>query len=81
MKEHTPVEHIFALVCAFQMFAGIAHIHGRGIMDRDMSPDNLVVDTSTVRLKIIDFGFAKVATWNLESLPYLTERPYRAHNA
>ena len=81
MKEHTPVEHIFALVYAFQMFAGLAHIHGRGVMHRDMSPDNLVVDPSTGKLKIIDFGFAKVATGNSESVPYLTERPYRAHNA
>ena len=78
MKEHTPVEHIFALVYAFQMFAGLAHIHGRGVMHRDMSPDNLVVDPSTGKLKIIDFGFAKVATGNSESVPYLTERPYRA---
>lgn len=41
-----------------QSAAGIAHIHDRGWIHRDVKPDNILLNSSG-ELKIIDFGLAK----------------------
>ena len=42
-----------------QISAGLAYLHGKGIMHRDIKPENVMVDPSTLTVKLIDFGFAK----------------------
>ena len=37
---------------------GINHLHSKGIADRDIKPQNIIVDTSTFKPKLIDFGLA-----------------------
>ena len=50
--------HTIQRIC-LQLFKGIAFMHSKGIIHRDMKPDNILVsDTHT--LKIADFGLARV---------------------
>ncbi len=48
---------VFLILCE-----AVQHAHQKGIIHRDLKPGNLLIDTSeeTPRLKIIDFGIAKV---------------------
>jgi serine/threonine protein kinase len=48
---------------ARQLFAGLEHAHGHGIVHRDIKPDNLFVTTDAEGadlLKIVDFGISRL---------------------
>lgn len=56
-KKSSPQEilQLFLKVCA-----GVRHAHQKGVIHRDLKPNNILVDEESGEPKIIDFGIAKV---------------------
>jgi cyclin-dependent kinase len=43
----------------YQLIKGLAHCHKHGVMHRDLKPQNLLVDDTTMTLKIADLGLGR----------------------
>lgn len=63
----------------YQLLCGIRHLHKAGIVHRDLSPSNILVNEKMC-LKIIDLGFARHVpddpNWQMSQ--YVQMRYYRA---
>ena len=44
-----------------QLLAALAHVHACGVIHQDIKPANIMVDTNTWRIFLIDFGAATMA--------------------
>lgn len=54
-----PVEDVLRIVARISL--ALAHAHAQGIVHRDVKPANVVVDLASGRVKVTDFGIARVA--------------------
>ena len=59
-------------------FKALEYLHSLGICHRDIKPHNLLVDLSTDRIKLCDFGCAKGLQPNEPNIQYICARYYRA---
>jgi eukaryotic-like serine/threonine-protein kinase len=59
-----PLDVDDSLALAARVAAGLAAAHGRGMVHRDIKPSNLLlVDDRPERVKIVDFGIARLGVW------------------
>jgi len=47
-----------------QILKGMSYLHELSIVHRDLKLDNLIIDTKTKGVKIIDYGFGCITTWS-----------------
>lgn len=63
LEESGPIKdpEVFSSILS-QLCDGLEYAHQRGVIHRDLKPDNIIVrsDTSGVNIKILDFGLAKL---------------------
>jgi eukaryotic-like serine/threonine-protein kinase len=73
IKRLSRLDERSAIEIAMQTAAGLGAAHAKGIIHRDLKPDNLFVipeesDASRERVKILDFGIAKLHVKSADSL-------------
>jgi len=56
-----------------QAALGLQHAHERGMVHRDIKPQNLMVDSREAKVEIIDFGLARLLSEQLEGASGLTK--------
>jgi cyclin-dependent kinase 2 len=64
---------------SYQMFCGLNYCHEKGIMHRDLKPQNILVSLTTGILKIADFGLARLCAPPINTFTHeVVTLPYRA---
>ncbi|XP_072714191.1 cGMP-dependent protein kinase 1-like [Ciconia boyciana] len=58
LREMRCFEEPLAVFCCACVVEGLEYLHGRGIIYRDLKPENLMLDQRGY-VKLVDFGFAK----------------------
>ena len=76
MLNHVDLNNVDIKVYIFQLLQALDYSHRRGIMHRDVKPNNIMVRRSSRRLKLVDWGMAefyfpgKEYTWHVDSKHY-----------
>lgn len=74
-KEEFPI--FLVKLYSFQMIRAIAYIHSLDILNRDIKPQNVLIDVSSNRVYLCDFGSAKRMRKE-NNVAYICSRYYRA---
>lgn len=61
IRERVPVSLLKKLEWVEQLCDALAYAHAHGIVHRDIKPLNLIIERRRQRLKVLDFGIAKLA--------------------
>jgi eukaryotic-like serine/threonine-protein kinase len=60
IEQHGPMPVLLHLATARQIASGLAAAHAKGIVHRDIKPANILLEDDTGRVKLTDFGLARV---------------------
>ena len=63
------------LLIGRQIANGLAYVHSKGIIHRDVKPDNIWIDSGG-QVKIIDFGVAKTEDFSITGAGFTLGTPY-----
>ena len=77
-KAKQAIPALFCKVYMYQLFRSLAYIHNLGVCHRDIKPQNLLLDPVSGRVKLCDFGSAKVLIAGKPNVSYICSRYYRA---
>ncbi len=66
IAELTKLPPIEVIRLGAQIASGLAAAHAQGVVHRDIKPGNIMLEKSLDRVKITDFGLARVAIDNIE---------------
>ncbi|HEU4586834.1 MAG TPA: serine/threonine-protein kinase, partial [Gemmatimonadaceae bacterium] len=61
LREHGPLTSTAAAKLLREVAWALAYAHGRGVVHRDVKPDNILIERETGRALVTDFGIAQVA--------------------
>jgi len=75
-NESMPLTHIQAYI--WQLCRALGYIHNLGICHRDIKPQNLLINSETLQLRLCDFGSAKILVRGEPNVSYICSRYYRA---
>jgi len=59
VERHGPSAELARRVLT-ELSGALEHLHAHGIVHRDIKPENILVDRTTGRLKLVDFGIAQL---------------------
>jgi len=66
IRRNRTLEPLEVVRLSKEIAAGLAAAHAQGVIHRDIKPGNIMLEDGAVRVKIGDFGLARVAVDNVE---------------
>ncbi len=61
LRRHGPLDVLAVIRVGLQVAQALAAAHAQGLVHRDIKPANILLDTSVERIKVGDFGLARVS--------------------